>query len=155
MSVDEAITNPPKNGKDEKGRFLPGHSFGKGRSPGSRSKATILMAQIMEDASKGVVDVLLKQALAGKIEAIRIIMDKLYPNPKTRPITLDIPPIEDMTTACYVMANIANEVAAGNLTPDEGMSVAAIVEVYRKTFETNVIDQRMNDLEAKLTKAGI
>src|SRR5688500_3046957 len=86
---------PPKNsGKTAGGRFAPGNQFGKkGRPQGSRHSTTILLEQMMADDGAAVVQAVLDAAKAGDMTAARIIVDRLAPARKDRPVTVDLPKI--------------------------------------------------------------
>jgi len=65
-----------------------------------------------------------------------------------RPVTFELPPIEDPDDALAAIAAITAAVAKGELTPDEGQSVASLLDSWRRTFELNDLAQRITALEA-------
>jgi primosomal protein N'' len=59
-------------------------------------------------------------------------------------VVFDLPEVEGAAVVVEAFAAITKAVAAGELTPEEGAAVAAILEAQRKTIE-------MVDFEARLT----
>ncbi len=47
---------------------------------------------------------------------------------------------------------MAEAVAAGEITPDEGQAVAAVLETQRRAIETSQLEQRLAALEARQPK---
>ena len=45
--------------------------------------------------------------------------------------------------------DVIAQVAAGNLTPGEGQTLAAMIEVQRRVIETEEHERRLTDLERK------
>ncbi len=54
--------------------------------------------------------------------------------------------------SCYRQGPVAEAVAAGEITPDEGQAVAAVLETQRRAIETSQLEQRLAALEARQPK---
>jgi predicted methyltransferase len=64
---------------------------------------------------------------------------------------LKLPEIVDAASVMVAQASLLNEVARGNLTPEEAESLSAMLSAYLKTVETVDIDRRLRDIENKMT----
>ena len=78
-----------------------------------------------------------------------MILSRVWPARKGRPISLDIPPINGSADLAAAVAAVIAAVAAGDVTPDEGQAVAALLEAHRRAIETTDLDKRIAALEAQ------
>lgn len=147
---------PSNNGaRAAQGRFAQGNKLGKGRPHGSRNNVTLALDQILEIEAKSIARKAIELALNGDVVALRLCLDRLCPPKKDWPIVIDIPPIKNVSDTVRVMGMIVTAVANGEITPREGMALAGVIEVYRKTIETNEIAVRIVEIEAQMRGAGI
>lgn len=84
-------------------------------------------------------------AKSGNITAIRLVLDRIAPLRKDRPVSFSLPPIQSAGDATAVMRAIVNAVAAGDLSPGEAAELGRLVDSYARV--TGVID-----FEARLAK---
>src|SRR5215203_3909419 len=85
----------------------------------------------------GVVRSVVKAAKRGNMVAAKIVLDRLAPPRRSRPIHSDLPPIADTAGLIAAFAALTSGVADGTLTPDEAASVATLLEAQRKAIETH------------------
>jgi hypothetical protein len=102
---------------------------------------------MMEDDAAAVVTAVLEAAKAGDITAARIILDRVVPARKGRPIKFTLPALETASEIVRGLGAIIEAVADGTLTPDEGAAVANLMEIKRKAVETVEIERRVAALE--------
>ena len=121
----------------------------RGRRAGSRNKATMLLEKMMADDGEGVVNAVLEAAKGGDMQAARIILDRICPPRKERPISCKLPKLEDPSDLPAGISAILQAVSEGQLTPGEGQALASLIEAQRRTLETEDIDQRLAALEAE------
>jgi hypothetical protein len=57
-------------------------------------------------------------------------------------------------TSLIAVGTVTQAVAAGDLTPEEAQSVAALLEIQRRAIETAALERRIAALEAKHAKAA-
>lgn len=133
---------PPKAWK-------PGQSGNpKGKPVGARNKATIAVLALMEHGAKEITETVIAAAKSGDLTAARMILDRLAPPVRERPVSLDLP---DTATAEGINAAqqaILQAVAAGDLLPGEAAALTGIVEARRRAMETQELEQRITALEA-------
>jgi hypothetical protein len=137
---------PRKNAPKTRGRpFAPGNP---GRPKGARHKATVLTEQLLSTDIEDVVTAVVNAAKAGDMTAARIILDRLSPPRKGRPVRFEIPPVMNLAGLSAAFAKLVEAVATGHVTPEEAASVASLLEAQRKAIELNEINNRLAALEA-------
>jgi hypothetical protein len=137
--------NEGNNAPKTRGRpFAKGNS---GRPKGARHKSTILAEQLLASDVDGVVRSVVKAAKRGNMVAAKIVLDRLAPPRRSRPIHFDLPPIADTAGLIAAFAALTSGVADGTLTPDEAASVATLLEAQRKAIETHGLSVRITALE--------
>jgi hypothetical protein len=88
-------------------------------------------------------------ALDGDSTALRLCMERLAPPPKDRPIDFPFPPATTAREINLTLAKVAQAVGGGTLTPGEGNSLAALLEVHRRSIESADLEDRIDRLEKK------
>jgi hypothetical protein len=124
-------------GKPRGRPFEPGNRANpSGRPMGARNKTTVMLEQMMADDGVAVVQAILDAAKGGDMTAARIIVDRIVPPRKDRPVVVDLPKIESAADIPQATTAILEATAAGNLTPSEGAALVNMVEAHRKALET-------------------
>src|SRR5258708_34129848 len=131
--------------RDASGRFVPGQSgHPAGKRPGTRNRATILAAALAGGEGEAVARVVIDKALAGDATAARFLMGRLCPRPRGRAIRLQLPEGETAGGEVVAMFNSAlRAMAAGDITPDEAVSVARFLEGRCRLLRAWPIHRRM------------
>jgi hypothetical protein len=142
------------SGRHRKGGFQPGNKHGRGRPAGSRNKATLLLERIMSDDAEGVVRSVITRAMEGDVQAARLILDRLLPPRRGRPVRLELPPVESLNDVVAAHAAIINAMGEGELTPEEAATVAGVLEAKRKAIEITQLEARLARLEEKANQQG-
>jgi hypothetical protein len=127
--------------------FRPGSPGGPGRAAGSRNKATLALDAIGDEAAKEILGKLTESAKSGDIRAAEIILARVWPVRKGRPVALDIPPMVTPSDIVTALGAVTSAMAAGEITPEEGASVASVLEVKRRSIETADLTARIEALE--------
>ena len=136
------------NANQTRGRpFEKGNTHGKGRREGSRNRATVLLDKLAEADGEEILRQTLDDAKAGDPNARRLVLDRIWPVRKGRPVSLNLPSIATSANVVAALGLVAEAVGAGELTPEEGASVAAVLEIKRKAIETAELDARITALE--------
>lgn len=132
---------------------MAGHRFKKGESgnpagrpKGSKNRATLLALAAMEGELEHIVRAIIDAAKAGDMAAARLIVDKLIPQAKDRPVSINLPAIADVAGCAAAQASIAQAVAVGDLLPAEGQVLSALVENQRRALETTSIAAKLDEL---------
>lgn len=137
-------------------RKAPPHAWKKGQSgnpagkkPGSRNKATQLVLAMMEGGAEQITQTIIDAAKAGDLSAARLVLERLAPPMRERPITLDLPATDTANGISTAQAAILQAAADGELLPGEAATLAGILESRRKAYETQELESRITALEEK------
>jgi hypothetical protein len=133
--------------------FQPGQSGNPaGRPPGARNKRTLLLENLMENEAESIALAAIGKAKAGDMAAIRMVLDRLAPACRERPIDFELPPLAAPADAVRAMAAIIAGLAAGELTPSEAESLSKVVDRYVRALEATEFETRLTELENEATK---
>jgi hypothetical protein len=118
------------------GRFRKGTSGNPaGRHPGSRNKATVILDALGYDEAREVLDVVVRRAKEGDMRAAEILLNRVWPVPKGRPVVLDLPPVNTPADAVTASAVVLAAVAEGRLTPSEAGTLLGLLETHMQAVE--------------------
>jgi hypothetical protein len=123
-----------------------------GKRPGTQHKATLAAQELLEGDLQAITRVCIDKAKGGDLVACKLILDKLIPNRRERAIDLQLPKLAGTGEIPQALADILVAVAQGKITPGEGQTVAAMMEIYRKSLETTDLLARIVALEEKINK---
>lgn len=147
------MTDPNKNGKKSDrgsgGRFVKGNRASPGRPPG-RGAAAELREKLAMDMDK-VIDKLREQALAGDVQAIRILLDKVQPSLK--PIELPTQMAMPQGTLAQQAHAVVQAVADGDIAPGQAAQIVTSLGGVAKILETTDLLTRIEKLEKQHAKA--
>ncbi len=146
----ECVDKPDTSKNKEKTRgkpFQPGNPGGPGRPEGSRNRATVILDQLAEGDAEAVLRKQLELAKAGDQRAAEIVLSRVWPARKSRPVSLTLPAIKTAADVVEALGTVANAMAEGDLTPDEAQAVSAVLEGKRRAIETVELEARITALE--------
>jgi len=139
----------PKQRRRSRGQpFAPGQSGNPhGRPAGARNRVTALAQRLMDADAEPVILALIEAAKGGDVAAIKLVLERVAPLPRNRPVHFAAPAIETPADLGAAMGAVLQAVAAGELAPDEAVSIASLIETRRRTIETLELDARIAALE--------
>jgi len=120
-----------------------------GKKPGSRNKATQMVLALMEGGAEEITRTVIDAAKAGDLTAARLVIERLAPPLRERPLSLPLPDTGTVAGVSAAQQAILQAVGEGEILPGEGTALAGIVESRRKALETVELEQRISALEAK------
>ncbi len=128
--------------KDAKtGRFIRG---GAGRPKGSRNKVTLAIENMMEGEAEAITRHCIDLAKRGDPTAMRIVMDRIAPVRKGRPILK----LEKRDGETSIEA-LLRAVLEGEIAPEEGKEVVGLIESAARVAATQILaDMRQRQMEA-------
>ncbi|WP_201835053.1 DUF5681 domain-containing protein [Microvirga zambiensis] len=142
--------DPRKNAQNTRGKpFEPGNS---GRPRGSRNKATLALEALLDGEAEALTRKAVEMALGGDTTAMRLVMDRILPPRKDRPVTFALPKLETPADAVKASAALVEAVASGDLTPSEAEDLSRLVDRYVRAVETTDILERLESLEGERLK---
>src|SRR5947209_14911431 len=107
--------------------FQPGQSGNPaGRPRGARNKATVLFEELLEENGEAVIRNLIERAKRGEGKALGWLMGTIMPKRKGAPIEIDLPRLEGAEDAPRIIAAVVAAVGAGDVTPEEGISLTRL-----------------------------
>ncbi len=128
--------------------FKPGTSGNPaGRPAGSRGKAVNMLLALMDTDAPAITRAVIEAAKGGDLMAAKIILDRLIPPAKERPVNVDLPSTATAEGVAAAQDAILQAVAGGNLLPGEASTLSAIVESKRRAIETQELSDRITKLE--------
>ncbi|MBL4768233.1 MAG: hypothetical protein JKY94_11040 [Rhodobacteraceae bacterium] len=130
---------------DEGGKFAAGNP---GRPKGARHKTTLAIEALLHGQAEVLTQQAIDMALAGDMTALRLCLERIAPPRKDAPISFDLPDINTASDAAVAARAILKAVADGDVTPQEAVSIMAVVEQFRRTLETTELEGRIAKLEA-------
>ena len=132
------MTKSPDNSASKQRRgWQPGQSGNPAGKPrGARNHATRLLEALMSEQAEAVVQAVIDAARGGDIAAARLILERLVPVRKGRPVALDLPPLHTAADARAALGATIDAMAAGELSPEEAATIAGVVDAARKAIET-------------------
>jgi hypothetical protein len=148
LEIEKMAMKSENTGLKQDTKYKPGQSgnpFGKPK--GTRHRITLLAERLLDDDAEAVVEKCVQLAKEGDLSAIKIVMDRLIPPRKDRPVSIDLPLIESIADASRAMAKVSQAVAEGSVTPLEAQVLSGVLENYRKVVETTELEQRITELE--------
>jgi len=125
-----------------------------GKPPGARNRTTLAVQELLNGEAEKLTRKCVELALSGDSTALRLCMERLAPPPKDRPIDFPIPPAGTAREINIALAKVAEAVGAGTLTPGEGNSLAALLEVHRRGIESADLEDRIERLEKESDERG-
>lgn len=137
-------------GRDQAGRFVPGRSGNPaGRPKGARHAALVALDAIGAEGAERVLRKVLDLAEQGDLKAADILLRRLWPERKGRPVNLDLPPVRQAADLPAALGRIAQAVAEGEITPEEAQALASVLEAQRRAIELCELERRVAALEAE------
>ena len=128
--------------------FQPGQSGNpNGGQPGRRHPAFAALDLIGQEGAEAVLRAVVTQAMDGDMRAADILLKRCWPERKGKPVRIDLPPMNTAADLVPAMAKVATAVADGELSPDEGQAVAAMLDVQRRVIETRDLEARLKRIE--------
>ena len=135
------MTERNRNGTFKKG--VSGNS--KGREAGKTASTQLRKAISLE--AEDIINVLVRQAKAGDIQAAKVLLDRIVPPLKSQALPVNIPIGE---TLPETGGNVVNATMNGNIPPDIGAQLIRALTDQSKLVELEELSKRLARLEKQL-----
>ena len=133
----------------KKARGRPFQRGNPGRRPGSRNKTTRLLEQLAEGHAEQLMQKAGDMALNGEVACLRMMLDRVSPPRKDRPVDIDTPPIKTSEDLHMAIDSIWSAPRDGRLTPAEAGAIAEVLERLTRVIEFQDAVKRIEALEKK------
>src|SRR5215210_1966890 len=142
--------------RKQRGRAWPKGTSGNpaGRPKGSRHQALVALDAIGAEGAAAVLRRVVDAAAGGDMRAADILLRRLWPERRGRPLQLDLPAVETAADLPGAYGGLLRAVAAGEASPEEAQAVAALFEGQRRAIETTALERRIAALEARAAEGG-
>ncbi len=127
-------------------RFEKGNPGGPGRPPG-RTVAAEFLDRLGEDKAEELFKAVLQQANAGKSHAANLLMSRIWPRRRGRPVNITLPPIKGARDLLAAQSAVAQALSDGELTPQEAADVSTVLEKHRRMVDLVQVEERVKALE--------
>ena len=141
-------TGEQQEKRGEGRRFSKGQSGNPGGRPkGARNRTTLAVESLLQGEAEAITRTAIELAKSGDTVALRLILERVVPVRRGKPVCFDLPLIEKAEDVSTALGAILMAMARGELTPDEAATIAGILETKRKAIETVEIETRLATLE--------
>ncbi len=113
--------------------------------PGTRQP--LPWTTLLEGQAKALTQKCIDMAIAGDTVALRLAMERVLPVRRGRPVQFDLPPLNSPADLVAALGGILQAVAAGDITPDEGATIAGMMDAKRRAHETQDLELRLAAIE--------
>jgi hypothetical protein len=138
--------------RDRGGRFAAGVSGNPaGKRKGTRNRMTMLKLALDADESGVIARLVVDRALAGDMVAAKFCLGLIMPKPRSRPVELDLPDCSGLDGIVAAFDVTVAAMAAGEITPDEALTVTKVLDRRRRALEARA---RQQEREAKRGRAA-
>ena len=141
-------TSPKNNGRNSAGRFTKGNKLG-GKKIGSRHRVTLAIEALFESEHERLSRKAVDLALEGDTTALRLCMERLVPPRKDRPISIRLPEVRSAKGSLEASNGVLTAVFLGEITPDEGTRIIALLDAHRRLIEVADLETRIERLEGR------
>ena len=123
--------------------FVNGNS---GRKPGSKNRATLVTAALLEGEADELIGKAVELAKAGDVVMLKFLLGRILP--RDRVIKLDLPQMDFADDAVEGLGHIMGAVSEGRISPSEGASLATLMKSYTDAIDLADVVKRLDSLEA-------
>ncbi|MBF0561464.1 MAG: hypothetical protein HQL37_05460 [Alphaproteobacteria bacterium] len=147
------MTAPENAGGKQAGQFQKGQSGNpRGKAKGTRHRATVLAEKLMATDTEAVTRAVIDAATGGDMVTARLVLERVCPVRKGRPVSIGLPSLQTAGDVLTALGAVVAAVSEGELTPDEGATIAGLLEMKRRAIETVELDARIAALEQRSVK---
>src|SRR5262249_57812490 len=119
------------------------------RKPGSRNRVTMAAEALLEGEAQALPRKAIDLAIAGDTTALRLCLERIVPQRRSRAIAFDVPRIDRVEDLAPAIGSIFREVAGGRIRLDEGATLVGMLEAKRRAVETIDLEKRLRALETQ------
>jgi hypothetical protein len=133
MTATTDANAPHKNAGNTRIRGRPFSAGNPGRPRGSRNRLKLLQGLLADGDLEAIVHAVIAKAKKGDLAAAKLVLDRVMPAPRTRPVEIDLPAIGWYDAAEALLASygaVTKGIAAGQITPSEAGEIIAALDAH-------------------------
>jgi hypothetical protein len=130
---------------------VPGRPFEKGnggRKPGSKNRVTAVAQALLRREETELVRKAIELAKGGDVQMLKFLLDRILP--KERSVRVELPEFLVASDAVEALGAIIGAIGAGEISPQEGASLATLVATYARAINVADLEVRLEALEREL-----
>ncbi|HSY84936.1 MAG TPA: DUF5681 domain-containing protein, partial [Verrucomicrobiae bacterium] len=120
-----------------------------GRPRGSRNQSTLAAEVLLEGEAEALTRRAIELALEGDTTALKLCLERIVPQRKSRAVCFDLPSIERVEDLGRAIGSVLQAVSSGRLLLDEAAALVGMMESKRRVMETIDLEQRLRALESE------
>ena len=113
-----------------------------GRKPGSKNRATLFAAALLEGEAEKLLRKAVALAKAGDVGMLKFLLGRVLP--RERLIKFDLPDMDFADDAVEVLGHIMRAVSEARISPSEGATLATLVNSYREAIDVADVVKRLD-----------
>jgi hypothetical protein len=140
-------SEPRKYAMKTRGRpFQAGNS---GKPRGVRHRATQMIERILTEGAENVAQAAVTAAQNGDMTAARLVLDRVCPLRKGRPIMLSITAIDTPAEISAALSTITLAMCRAEISPEEAAVIAGVIKAKCELVSVVELEARIRELEGK------
>jgi hypothetical protein len=144
---------PPVPDRTSDGKFAPGNSLG-GKPKGARNRTTLAVEALMEGEAENISRVAIDAAKKGDMVAAKIVLDRVAPVRKGRPVVIPgMPVVASIDDIPKAHAALIAAVAEGHVTAEEAAPLSTMLAGFTNSLDAVALKHRLDELEKRLLAA--
>jgi hypothetical protein len=126
----------------------------KGMPKGTRHRATRAAEALLDGEAEELTRLCIEKAKSGDMVALRLVLERIIPPRKERPVTVDLPPITAAKDLIGAASALSQAVASGELTPGEAADLSKLVANVAHAIDVADLAERVRQLEEAQAHGG-
>jgi len=119
-----------------------------GRKLGSKNRATLVAAELLEGEREAMLRKAIELALAGNVDMLKFLLGRILP--RERPIKIDLPHMDSADDAVEAIGSIMRAVSEGMITPSEAASMATLVNSQARAIDMADVVKKLDSVVAAI-----
>jgi hypothetical protein len=145
---------PESNSRTADGRFAQGNPGGPGRPRKVVKAAGDALDARAAEAAGDLFEVALELARERNVTVLKMLLDRVWPANRSRPLEIDAPEIKHPRDLLTVMAGVTNATFAGDATAREGRDAAKILQAHFQAIADIDLEALLTELEEVRKRRG-
>lgn len=143
---------PSEASRTANGRFAKGNPGGPGRPPKASMATVAALDELGVEAARELMGVVMEQARAGNLKAIEMVLARIWPARRGRPVQIDARPVRACADLMSAHGAVVDAVLAGDVSAAEGAQVSAVLETQRRIVSDVELERLIAELEERIAE---